>query len=135
MDKLQIPQVPAGAEVGQKLFEEGFKTFSFQVGNLTISPNYLEAFLVVFLVFFLILAMARMRRLFINWSFKGAAMGIFLGFVLAIIVEGFLLLGGHTVLTSLFGWKNAPKPIQQALDRGRGEFIKVLGAQTTNCDQ
>ena len=52
---------------------------------------------------------------------------IFIGFILALILEGFLLLGGRTALTELLGWENAPKPISTALDEGRQRMIKVLG--------
>ena len=126
-------QKPDPQAIGASILDGAFKTFSFKVGALTISPNYLEAGLVVFLIFALILAMARMHRLFINWSFKGAAMGVLLGFILAIIVEGFFVIGGSSILTSTLGWKNAPKPVQNVLDAGRAEFIKVLGAQSVDC--
>ena len=118
------------------ILEQAFKTFSFKVGSLTISPNYIEAVLVVLLIFMLVFAMARMHRLFIDWSFKGAAMGVLVGFFLALVVEGFFIVGGSTVLTRTLGWKNAPKPIQTFIDSGRSEFIKVLGASTSetqNC--
>ncbi len=129
---MNVPK-PDPAAIGASIIDQGFKTFSFKIGSLTISPNYLEAFLIVLLIFFLIMAMARMHRLFINWSFKGALAGIFLGFVLALILEGFFILGGSSILTRTLGWKNAPKPIQNVLDAGKSEFVKVLGAQTQNC--
>lgn len=53
-----------------------------------------------------------------------------IGFVLAVIVEGFLMLSGRTAFTEILGWKNAPKPIEVALDAGRGRLIKVLGDST-----
>jgi hypothetical protein len=62
-----------------------------------------------------------------EWSFKGASFGVFLGFLLALILEGFLLVGGRTVLTDVLGWKTAPKPISNALDAGRSQLISVLG--------
>lgn len=64
-----------------------------------------------------------------DWSLKGGVFGIFFGFLLALILEGFLLIGGKTALTEALGWKNAPKPIQVALDAGRGKLIQVLGIQ------
>ena len=77
--------------------------------------------------------MARMHRLFIHWSFKGAAGGVLMGFVLCLIIEGFFMVSGSTILTSALGWKNAPKPVQVVLDAGREHFTKVLGASTQNC--
>jgi len=32
-------------------------------------------------------------------------------------------------LTEALGWKNAPKPIQIALDSGRSKLVQVLGIQ------
>lgn len=129
---MNLPK-PNPQAIGENLINKGFETFSFKVGTLTISPNYIEAGLIVLLIFFLLIAMARMHRLFVNWSFKGAGMGVFLGFILCLIVEGFFMVSGSTILTSVLGWKNAPKPIQNVLDASRSQFVKVLGASTQNC--
>lgn len=118
--------------IGGSITNEAFKTFTFKVGSLTVSPNYIEAALIVLLIFMLVFTMARMHRLFIDWSFKGAAMGVLVGFVLALVVEGFFIVGGSTILTRTLGWKNAPKPVQDAIDSGRAQFIKVLGASTSD---
>jgi phosphoglycerol transferase MdoB-like AlkP superfamily enzyme len=103
--------------------------FEFNVGNLTVSPTYLEAGAIIFLIFVLILTLAQVRRHFLDWSFKGAFFGLFFGFVLALILEGFLVLSGRTAVTEILGWKNAPKPIANVLDAGRARLVKVLGAQ------
>ena len=52
---------------------------------------------------------------------------LFWGFLLALILEGFLIVGGRTLLTEVVGWKNAPKPILSALDAGRNKLVDVLG--------
>lgn len=65
-----------------------------------------------------------------SWSFKGALFGIFWGFLLALIIEGFLIIGGKTAVTEILGWKNAPKPILAALDAGRNKLVNVLGITT-----
>lgn len=101
--------------------------FSFNVGSLTISPAYWQAGAVIFLVFLLFLMFAQMRRHFLDWSVKGALFGIFFGFILALILEGFLIIGGRTALTEIIGWKNAPKPFSTALDLGREKLVNVLG--------
>ena len=102
-------------------------SFDYQIGDLNFAPSYFQAVAIVFLLFLLVLSFARLRRIYVHWSLKGASSMIFLGFAIAIIVEGFLLLGGRTVLTELLGWENAPKPISTALDEGRGRLIDVLG--------
>ena len=99
--------------------DTAFKTFNFKLGGFTLSPNYLQALLILLLIFLLIFTMARMHHLFIKWSFKGAVMGILIGFILALVVEGFFLVSGSTVLTTVLGWKNAPKPIAEILDDSR----------------
>ena len=100
---------------------------NLKVGNLTFNPSYTHAGLILLLLFFLVLTLAQVRRHFINWSFKGALFGLFLGFLLALIVEGFLVIGGRTAVTEILGWKNPPKPVSVALDAGKEKLINVLG--------
>ncbi len=101
--------------------------FDLNIGNLSFPVSYAQAALIVFLIFVLILLMAQFRRHFFDWSIKGAVFGIFFGFLLALVLEGFLLIGGRTALTGVLGWKNAPAPISLALDAGRSKLIQVLG--------
>ncbi len=103
--------------------------FNLTFGNYVIPFTYLQVGAIVFLVFLLILMMAQFRRHYVDWSFKGVVFGVFFGFLLALLLEGFLLIGGRTALTSLIGWKNAPAPISIALDSGRSKLIQVLGVQ------
>lgn len=103
------------------------KTFDLNFGRFTVSPSYLQAGLVLILVFVIILGIAQYRRHMVNWSLKGALFGIFIGFVLALILEGFLIIGGKTVLTQTLGWKNAPKPLLNLLDIGKTKLVEVLG--------
>jgi len=103
------------------------KTFNLNIGKLTISPSYFSAVAIVFLLFLLILVLAQVRRHFLDWSIKGGIFGIFFGFLLALIFEGFLLIGGKTALTEVLGWRNPPKMIANVLDLGRNKLVKVLG--------
>jgi len=104
-----------------------FEKFSLNIGNFTISPSYLQAGAIIFLIFILLLSMANLRRHFLNWSIKGSIFGIFWGFILALILEGFLIIGGRTALTEIIGWKDAPKPLVNLLDKGREKLVEVLG--------
>jgi hypothetical protein len=106
------------------------KSFNFTLGNTLFSSSYFLAGLIVFLLFILVLTLAQVRRHFIDWSFKGGIFGIFWGFLLALILEGFLLISGRTAVTEVLGWKNAPKPILTALDLGRAKLVNVLGMST-----
>ena len=103
------------------------RSFQFNVGNLNLSTSYLQAGAIIVLLFLLVLSLASFRRHLLGWSIKGALFGLFFGFLLALIYEGFLVVGGRTVLTELAGWKNAPQPIQAALDAGRAKLVQVLG--------
>ena len=91
---------------------------------------YWQAGAIIFLIFLLILTMANFRKHYVDWSLKGGVIGIFFGFLLALILEGFLLIGGKTALTEVLGWKNPPAPLAQVLDAGRSKLIQVLGVQT-----
>ncbi|MBI3397382.1 hypothetical protein HY045_02810, partial [Candidatus Woesebacteria bacterium] len=104
------------------------KAINLNFGNFEFSPAYWEAGLIIFLVFLLVLSMAQFRRHLLDWSLKGAGFGIAFGFMLALVLEGFLLLSGKTALIEVLGWKNAPKPIVTVLDMGKAQLIKVLGA-------
>ena len=110
-----------------KALEFLLRTFPFKLGGMQIRPSYLQAIAIVFLIFLLTLSIARLRRLYVNWSLKGSMAMIFFGFLLAFIVEGFLILGGRTLFTEIIGWENAPKPISTALDIGRNRLVEVLG--------
>lgn len=104
--------------------------FDFNFGNIQIPIPYWQAIAVVFLVFVLIVLMAKFRRHYVDWSLKGAVFGIFFGFLLALILEGFLVIGGRTALTSIIGWKNPPKAVANVLDMGRNKLVQVLGINT-----
>src|SRR3990167_2442698 len=49
------------------------------------------------------------------------------GLLFVLVFEGFLLVGGRTILTEVLGWENAPKPVQIALESGREKLVNVLG--------
>ncbi|MBI4153412.1 hypothetical protein HY503_00215 [Candidatus Woesebacteria bacterium] len=103
------------------------KSFQFNLGNLNISTSYVQAGVIIVLLFLLVLSLASFRRHLLGWSIKGAFFGLFFGFLLALIFEGLLIVGGRTAITELVGWKNAPKPIQTVLDAGRNKLVQVLG--------
>lgn len=103
------------------------QTLSFDIGSLQFAPSYMQAGAIVVLLFLLVLTLAQLRQKFVHWSMKGSLIGIFFGFLLALILEGFLIIGGKTAVTELLGWKNAPKPVTVALDKGKGKLVDVLG--------
>ena len=106
------------------------KGFQFNLGNLEISTSYVQAGLLIFLLFLLVLSLAQFRRHLLTWSIKGALFGVFFGFLLALIFEGFLIIGGKTAITEIIGWKSAPKPLLNVLEAGRSRLVDVLGVTT-----
>ena len=104
--------------------------FNLNLGKFSFSSSYIQAGVVVALLFILVLMLAQLRRHFFDWSLKGALFGLFFGFLLALVLEGFLIIGGKTALTQVLGWKNAPKPVANLLEVGRNKLIQVLGAKT-----
>lgn len=106
------------------------KSIDVNIGNFSVPFAFWQVATIVFLIFLLILMMAKFRRHYVDWSLKGAIFGVFFGFLLALLLEGFLIIGGKTAITEILGWKNAPAPISLALDAGRRELIKVLGIET-----
>lgn len=107
-----------------------FKTFELNLGKFSIPVPYWEAISIVFLIFLLVLTLASVRKHYVDWSFKGGLAGIFFGFLLALILEGFLIISGRTAITGVLGWKNAPAPLSHVLDAGRSQLIRVLGINT-----
>lgn len=115
-------------DILQKILNQAIlPRFDYQIGKVSFAPSYLQAGAIVFLLFLLVLTFARLRRLYVHWSLKGAFSMIFLGFLLAIVIEGFMIIGGRTMFTEILGWKNPPKPISHALDLGREKLVDVLG--------
>lgn len=101
----------------------------YNIKGFYITPTYWQAGAIVLLLFLLLFSLARLRYLYVHWHLDRTAYSMFFwGFVVALIVEGFLIVSGKTFLSAVLGWKNPPKPIARALDAGRARLIKVLGA-------
>jgi hypothetical protein len=96
-------------------------------GGISFQPTYIQAAAIVFLLFLLILMLGQLRHRMINWEMSGIMPGIAIGFAIALILEGIVIVGGRTIITEVMGWKNAPKPLANVLDAGRSELVKVLG--------
>ena len=109
-------------------------TFNLPYG-FVFQPTYIQAGLIVFLIFLLILTLGSLRHRMAHWEFRGLFPGIAFGFVLALILEGIMLVGGGTLITKTLGWKNAPKPISVALDQGKEKLNEVLGEKTSQVQE
>lgn len=105
------------------------QNFSLNFGSL--GPSYLKAGIIIFLLFILLLVLAKLSRGYIGWYMSGWYIWLGLGFLLAVIIEGFLIVGGSSIIITGLGWKNAPKPISTTLEAGREKLITVLGVSDT----
>jgi hypothetical protein len=97
------------------------------VNNFSFSPTYFKAGGIAILFFLLLVSFAVFKRYMNKSTLQGGVVGIFFGVLIALIIEGFLLIAGKTAVTELLGWKNAPKPIETALNLGREKLVNVLG--------
>jgi hypothetical protein len=115
------PQVQSGIE----------KLFQIIPLNLPggIAFSYIQAILIVVMLFLLIYTLGHLRHTYVGWSVKGIMPGLTFGFALAIILEGLFLIGGKTVFSELIGWKDAPKPVSTVLDASREKLVDVLGVK------
>ncbi len=125
----QTPQVPDAAGAANSALNFANKPLpSFTVYGVDVYPTYWEAATIVLLIFLLIFTLARMRYIYVHWHLSKTSLAMmFWGFVLTVIIEGFLWLSGRTVLTTMLGWKNPPKPVAQTLSTGREHLREVLG--------
>ncbi len=99
---------------------------NLHIGKITIAPNIWQAAAIIALVFALILVLAYMSRNFLEWSLSGFGIGLLIGFILAVVLEGFLIIGGKTVVTGLLSWKNAPPQVQNVLNEGHAKLLDTL---------
>ncbi len=104
-----------------------FKTFDLEIAGYSIKPEYWHAGVILFLVFSILLTLARYRQLKIKWNLSSFIPTLILGFSLAIILETALILNGKTLMTEILGWENAPKPISTIINTGRSRMAHVLG--------
>lgn len=109
-----------------------FSSFMLFVENFSVAPTYIQAGALIILIFLLIVSLAQFRQHFVKWSMKGGLIGLFFGVLLTLILEGFLLIGGRTVITGVLGWKNPPKPFSTALDLGKEKLTNVLSITTSD---
>ena len=112
-----------------RILNKSFGTYNIK--GISIEPTYWQAIAIVILLFLLLLTLARLRYIYVEWHFDRHNLSfLFYGFLLALILEGFLLISGRTAFTQLLGWHDAPKPIGHALDLGREKLVDVLGQQS-----
>ena len=96
-------------------------------GDIDISGSWIKAGIIIGLIFLLLLVMAKMTRGYMSWYTNGWWVWTGLGFLLAVVIEGFFVISGSTIFTSVLSWDKAPKPIQTVLNVGNSRLSEVLG--------
>jgi hypothetical protein len=96
------------------------------LGNISIAPNIWQAAAIIALIFALLLILAYMSRNFLEWSLSGFGIGLVIGFIIAIVLEGFLIIGGKTVIISVLNWKTAPPQVQKIINDGHQKLLETL---------
>lgn len=94
--------------------------------SVDFSQNDTKAGIIVVLVFFIILVLAKMSRSYMEWYMSNWSIFLILGFILAIFVEGLFLVSGKTIFTEILKIKRAPRPIQRVIDSGNSRLIEVV---------
>lgn len=92
----------------------------------SLSVNDTKAIIVVFFLFLTLLLLAKMSRSYLSWYMSGWFIWLFLGFLLAVLVEGLLLVSGRTIFTEVLSLENAPRPVQEFIDAGRYRLTDVV---------
>lgn len=104
----------------------------------SVQENQFLAVAVALLVFLFFVAVALLRHRSVKDSVKTTSSGILIGFLFAIVIEGFLVLSGRTFITEMLSWENPPKPIAGVINKGRERLTNVLGTSveinSTNAD-
>jgi hypothetical protein len=107
------------------------KTYAvYNVKGIEIEARYWMALAIGIMCFLLVFTLARLRYLYVHWNLgKSSLSFLFYGFLLALILEGFLIISGKTFIIEALGWKNPPKPISTVLDISRQKLVDVLGVK------
>jgi len=99
----------------------------FHLPSIKVGPNIFQALAIVALVIGLILIAAFLKRTFQKHeAHYGIWSGLVAGFIIALVLEGFLLMNDKSLFTSILGAKNLPQPIQNALDQAHKGLLDIL---------
>ncbi len=108
---------------------EFFKLFNqFQESGL---GPYLKIILVVLFSFFIILVLARTRKLFVKSSFQGAWFGLAAGIILMILVDLIIIIGlsDKSKLEKLASGEAGPEVVKEIVFSGMSNLSRTLGAK------
>lgn len=113
-------------------YVKNYAPWLFEFSMPIVGQNQLKVFAIVALCFLLVLVLAGVRKYLVKSTLQSGFIGIGIGFALALVLEGFMLLSGNTFITGFLGWQNAPKPVLKLVEDSRQRMVNVLGLSTTD---
>ena len=107
-----------------------FKLFN-NLQQSGISP-YLKIIFVVLFSFFIVLVLARTKKLFIKSSFQGLHYGIIIGILIMFVVDLIIIVGlsDKSKLEKITSGEAGPEIVKEIAFSGISNLSKVLGVQT-----
>lgn len=95
--------------------------------GFSFSPSFLQAAIIVVLVFLLAITLGFARQHMLTWSFKGAHFGFLFGIIFILILEAIFLVGGRTALFEASSNQRIPPNLRSFVEQGRKNLVGVLG--------
>lgn len=80
-------------------------------------------------VFLILLVLALARHHMLTWSMKGAKFGVFLGIILTLALEGFLLVAGKTTFAEIVKSNNVPPAVSTFLSENMSDLAGQIGGE------
>ena len=95
-----------------------------------LSP-YLKIIFAVLFAFFIVLVLARTRKLFVKSSFQGAVYGLIMGIILMVIFDLIIIVGlsDKAQLEKLASGEGGPEIVKEVAFSGMTNLSRVLGAR------
>lgn len=108
---------------------------SFVTSNLLtnfdsfLAPSVKQIGIIALGIFFFLLLFGLARHHMLEWSLKGAYFGIFLGIILTLVIEAFLLVGGRTLIVAAVKNEKTPQVVRIFLQKNMMELAESLAGE------
>ncbi|HEX6977329.1 MAG TPA: hypothetical protein VF185_03150 [Patescibacteria group bacterium] len=106
---------------------------SINLPDISIPQSTLIFIIIGAVGFVVLLLMAKWSRMFFEWNFSGAGMGLMVGILLTAAIGGVIILKGGGFLRSIATSESTPDPIKKVLVSS-GLVNNVLGTETQKVD-
>lgn len=99
------------------------------VVSSAVSSGTQQLIAIIIGIFLILLVLALARHHMLSWSMKGAKFGIFLGIVLTLALEGFLLVAGKTTFAEIVKSNNVPPAVRTFLSENMSDLAGQIGGE------